>query len=85
MENLTDALRYFRAKSETRTLWADSVCINQQDNDEKWNQVGMMAEIYKIACNLLIWLDTETPDTERPFAFIRRLTEKKKAKTKPKF
>ncbi|KAF2177249.1 HET-domain-containing protein, partial [Zopfia rhizophila CBS 207.26] len=55
-ENLAEALRHFRARSENRTLWADSVCINQQDNNEKSHQVGMMADIYKIARNVLVWL-----------------------------
>lgn len=37
-------------------LWVDAICINQSDNKEKGLQVAMMAEIYRTAKSVLIWL-----------------------------
>ncbi|KAF5529765.1 het-domain-containing protein [Fusarium napiforme] len=40
-------LRRLRRKATPRTVWADSICINQSDNEEKGHQVSMMREIYR--------------------------------------
>ena len=37
-------------------IWIDSVCINQQDNDEKSRQVMMMWGIYRFADHVYAWL-----------------------------
>ena len=37
-------------------LWADAVCINQSDVEEKNSQVAMMAEIYQNAKEVFAWL-----------------------------
>ena len=37
-------------------LWIDALCINQDDNAEKSQQVFMMSEIYSRAAKVLIWL-----------------------------
>lgn len=34
-------------------LWIDSICINQEDNDEKGHQVAMMGDIYAKATKVL--------------------------------
>lgn len=52
--NLRDALVQARRKLEPRALWADSICINQEDNNEKGQQVALMADIYKSSrCTLI--------------------------------
>jgi hypothetical protein len=45
-ESLHSALMRYRNSEHTQFLWADAVCINQQDNDEKTHQVRMMKMIY---------------------------------------
>ena len=60
--NLASALRRFRLRDSVRVLWADAVCINQSDIQEKQTQVGMMAGIYKNAAQVLIWLGPGTDD-----------------------
>lgn len=37
-------------------LWADALCINQADNQERGDQVRMMASIYKAADLVISWL-----------------------------
>lgn len=35
----------FRAAATARSLWVDAISLNQADNDEKSEQVGLMGEI----------------------------------------
>ncbi|SPN97351.1 uncharacterized protein DNG_00865 [Cephalotrichum gorgonifer] len=60
LPNLGAALRAFRSNTETRTIWADALCINQQDMHERNEQVGLMAEIYSNARSVLVWLGQPT-------------------------
>lgn len=41
---------------ETR-IWIDSICINQDDLDEKSRQIQLMGQIFHRADQVLIWLD----------------------------
>jgi hypothetical protein len=56
-KNLDKALRRLRYPATTRVLWADAVCINQIDNEEKSKQIPLMAKIYRGAKRVLAWLD----------------------------
>ena len=59
--NLRDFLRRIRDPKESRILWADSICINQEDLDERGNQVTRMGTIYSNAEEVLIWLGNLDP------------------------
>jgi hypothetical protein len=50
------ALRRMRLRDEPRTLWIDSICIDQNNTDERGQQVGMMYQIYSLTFRNLIWL-----------------------------
>lgn len=54
--NLFEALQRFRYDATTRTLWADAICINQANNEERTSQVRLMSFIYKRAVRVLVWL-----------------------------
>lgn len=41
-------------------LWVDALCINQEDNFERGNQVQLMREIYDTAKMVIIWLGGES-------------------------
>ncbi|KAJ6789774.1 hypothetical protein PWT90_06479 [Aphanocladium album] len=45
-------------------IWADAVCINQSDMDEKSAQVGMMDRIYSNAVYVLAWLGPKDRHTD---------------------
>lgn len=49
---------------ETRVLWIDAICINQEDNAEKTHQVNLMPYIYSCAAEVLVWLGSSTPETD---------------------
>ncbi|KAI1442452.1 heterokaryon incompatibility protein-domain-containing protein [Annulohypoxylon stygium] len=54
--NLRDGLVSFRLPTEVRSLWVDAVCINQTDDHEKARQIPRMAQIYRGASSVLVWL-----------------------------
>jgi len=54
--NLSEALAAFRLKGEPRRLWADGICINQDDDTEREAQVRLMGQIYSTAERVLGWL-----------------------------
>ncbi|KAK4212136.1 heterokaryon incompatibility protein-domain-containing protein [Rhypophila decipiens] len=58
--NLRDALRCVRWPTESRTLWADSICIDQADSWEKGHQVALMARIYRNAKTVLIHIGSQS-------------------------
>ncbi|RMY70269.1 hypothetical protein D0863_05892 [Hortaea werneckii] len=45
----------------TRLLWIDSICINQDDLQEKSQQIAIMDQIYSGADRVLIWRDEAVP------------------------
>jgi hypothetical protein len=44
---------------ETKWLWIDAVCINQENLEEKGSQLILMGQIYKSAARVVAWLDYE--------------------------
>lgn len=52
-KNLHSALQRLRLLNEPLLLWADAICINQADNEEKEAQVQLMRRIYARA-NLVV-------------------------------
>jgi hypothetical protein len=54
--NLHAALDRLRLTDKKRRMWVDAICINQDDDIEKTNQVQMMREIYSCGKETLLWL-----------------------------
>ncbi|KAJ8118593.1 hypothetical protein OPT61_g484 [Boeremia exigua] len=54
--NLSEGLRVLRRPDRLRILWADAVCINQKDPEERGSQVQLMSRIFSEASRVLIWL-----------------------------
>jgi hypothetical protein len=59
--NLYMALLGFTGESglDLPLLWIDQICINQQDEDERERQVGIMSDIYSGAAEVMVWLGDE--------------------------
>jgi hypothetical protein len=55
-ENLAGALKDLRYSDDSRTLWVDAICINQQDLTERNEQVLRMKDLYKHADRVVVWL-----------------------------
>jgi hypothetical protein len=75
-ENLAAALRVLRKEDESVYVWADAVCINQNDVKEKNNQVPLMREIYEYADTISVWLgeDTAERNAEECFELLELLS-----------
>lgn len=58
-QNLAMALRHLRYPQTSRALWVDAICINQQDIEERSRQVARMADIFRSAMRVLVWLGPE--------------------------
>lgn len=65
LRRLRDQIRTARDNRDSRTLWIDAICMNQQDTEEKTQQVLLMGEIYSQTANGLLWLG-EQPDEPEP-------------------
>ncbi len=59
--NLYLALRDLRHATKILRLWADAICINQDDEDEKGLQVARMGKIYATAHHTVIYLGSVDP------------------------
>ncbi|KAI5865872.1 HET-domain-containing protein [Durotheca rogersii] len=70
---LAAALRHLRSTSARKRLWADAICINQNDTDERENQVLRMKDIYKGAREVFIWLGEEREDSDKGVAVAKDL------------
>jgi len=63
--SLADALRALRDQHRSKRLWADAICINQQDVAEKSHQVSQMGEVYENAREVVVWLGNDTDGVAR--------------------
>ena len=57
--NLAEALRYLRYEDRPRVLWIDAICVDQDNTAERGHQVLRMADIYRHASRVIIWLGPE--------------------------
>jgi hypothetical protein len=69
--NLYAALVRLRDASFPRIIWIDAICINQADDNEKSEQIQIMAEIYGKATRVLIWLGESANDSDDALESIR--------------
>lgn len=73
--NLYDALDALRHKSSSRLIWADGICINQNDLVERASQVLLMREIYAGATSVVVWLGNEAVLSKDAFQLITQLSD----------
>ncbi|RMJ18515.1 hypothetical protein CDV36_001777 [Fusarium kuroshium] len=68
--NLLSLLRQLLRAGVTSWLWADSICINQTDLEEKTWQVNAMDQIYGNAKLVYLWLGPGTPRTDKAMKLL---------------
>jgi len=68
--SLCGALRRLRRDRVSRTLWADALCINQEDWKERSKQVKMMGDLFSNASRVDIWLGEEDEWTATAFSVL---------------
>jgi hypothetical protein len=75
---LAAALRRFRqsaATVEAKRIWADAICINQNDVLERNIQIGLMGDLYSQATSAMLWLGEEEANSDMAFFTINFLAE----------
>jgi len=75
-ESLSSFLRRLRSAAESCVLWADAICINQDDIEEKGCQISLMADIYSTANRVLIDLGEDSADSALALDLLGRFWRK---------
>ena len=76
-ENLESFLRWWQSSWECRKglkLWVDSLCIDQQNMEERSNEVRRMGIIYATAWRVFAWLGPSHTDSDHAVDFIVTLS-----------
>ncbi|KAF5577971.1 heterokaryon incompatibility protein [Fusarium pseudocircinatum] len=61
--SLYSALRRVREKTKSIMLWADAICIDQKNPEEKASQILLMPEIFKAAHSVIAWLGEDSDES----------------------
>ena len=72
-QNLATALPYLRKEDNSRVLWVDAICVNQQNIAERGQQVKRMAAVYGMASQVIVWLGPESQNSTLALHAIDRL------------
>ncbi|KPA38422.1 heterokaryon incompatibility protein [Fusarium langsethiae] len=59
-------------------LWADAICINQSDADERGQQVALMRDIYQSAWQVAVWIGPLDEDSQLAFLALHWLSRESK-------
>lgn len=72
--NLEHALKQVRWFTKTRRIWADAICINQRDVEERSRQVKLMGKIYSSARRVIVWLGPDSKNcAKQTFKNIKKM------------
>ncbi|KAK4043888.1 heterokaryon incompatibility protein-domain-containing protein [Parachaetomium inaequale] len=70
--SLHSALQHLRMPDHEIFVWADALCINQEDIPERTQQVRMMGDIYAAASTTAIWLGEGSDEVKMALGWLRR-------------
>lgn len=74
--SLAAALHSLRDATRPRRMWADALCINEEDTPERNAQVSRMDRIYRLAMNTVIYLTSDlTPERNEIFQAVISSTQ----------
>lgn len=76
--SLHHALRDLRqdyTSRRCRTIWADAICINQDDLQERQRQVAMMGTIYRSATRVITYIGPERDNSSLAIEFAQNLRQ----------
>ncbi|KXX78396.1 Heterokaryon incompatibility protein 6, OR allele [Madurella mycetomatis] len=75
--NLHSALHHLsRHELPSLPIWADAVCINQSDAVEKTSQIARMADVYRRAERVIVFLGETSPTVDRVVPQLDRVGRK---------
>lgn len=62
--NCARALCSIRKSTADRAIWVDSICVNQDDPEERSHQVDLMNKIYAMAFTVLVYLGRKSSEID---------------------
>jgi hypothetical protein len=68
--HLYEALSRLRYNQHERIIWVDAICINQENEKEKEEQIRFMPRIYNQAKNVIVWLGEEANNSDQALEAI---------------
>jgi hypothetical protein len=74
-------LRRMRYTDRSRTVWIDSVCINQASMEDRNYQVQLMCDIYSSTVSGLIWLGEDNDYAKEIVESLRALYDEARRET----
>ena len=83
--NLWSALWYLgKDENGPRAIWADALCINQADAEDKTQQVAMMGDIYRGVGCVIVWLGPQGHRVKALFAALSKFAQLGSPKIRPR-
>ncbi|KAH8745248.1 heterokaryon incompatibility, partial [Hyaloscypha finlandica] len=70
-KNANLALRDLCNQDQDQLLWIDAICINQNNNEEREQQVQKMGSIYSNTKRVIIWLGEATYNTDYVIYYMK--------------
>ncbi|KAE9378831.1 hypothetical protein N431DRAFT_450765 [Stipitochalara longipes BDJ] len=67
---------YALSYEHSQIFWIDAICIDQTNLDERSRQVAFIADIYKEANTVLVWLEEEVAASPTAFTALSRPYDK---------
>ena len=74
-KSLAGALYALQLQHKARTIWADAICMNQNDTAEKNSQVPLMRRIYESCSTTVIWIGDSDKDSKKAFSHIKKASK----------
>lgn len=77
-KNCHAALRQLRSSAGSvmmPLLWVDSICINQEDEEEKVGQISLMQDIYNLAQEVVVWLGDGNDKSDRAMEYLFKVAK----------
>jgi hypothetical protein len=72
-QNLHDALQAMRKPDQRLRLWADAVCIDQSNMQDKSCQVPQMGQIFRDAVRVVVWLGAGSDMSSKSVELISQI------------
>ncbi|KAF4632226.1 hypothetical protein G7Y89_g5909 [Cudoniella acicularis] len=72
-QSLDTVLRRLRETKVSILLWADAICINQDDKTEKGLQVRLMGDIFHKALRVVAWIGREFGDGDHALESLKSI------------
>lgn len=76
------ALQRFRRRKQRTFVWADQICIDQNNAADKARQIPLMSNIFGSATMVFVWLGPANEDTAQAFRLVNSVTKKIYANSK---